>query len=245
MKTILIIGAASAIAQETARIFARDNFHFYLVDLSLERLKIIVDDLKVFGAGEVYYNEMDANHFDKHDQILKDALNKLGQIDYVLIAYGTLANHEEIINDPEQIAREFSTNATSVILLTSLISNYFEKINKGTLAVISSVAGDRGRKSNYIYGSAKGAVSIFLQGLRNRFGKSNVKIITIKPGLVDTPMTAHLKKNFLFTSAETIAKGIYNAMMKGKDVVYLPFYWKCIMTIIKLIPERVFKRMNL
>lgn len=245
MKTILIIGAASAIAQETARIFAKDGFNFYLVDLSNEKLKIIADDLMVYGAAKVYYNEMDANQFDLHEPILNDAINKFGRIDYALIAYGTLPNQEKIIYDPRQIAREFSTNATSVILLSTLISNYFEKINSGTLAVISSVAGDRGRKSNFIYGSAKGAVSIFLQGLRNRLGKTNVKIITIKPGLVDTPMTAHLPKNFLFSSAETIGKGIYNAMIKGKEIVYLPFYWRCIMTIIKLIPERIFKKMNL
>lgn len=245
MKTILIIGAASAIAQETARIFAKDGFIFYLVDLSNEKLKIIADDLMVFGATKVYYNEMDANQFDLHEHIINDAINKLGRIDYALIAYGTLPNQEKIINEPMQIAREFSTNATSVILLSTLISNYFEKMNNGTLAVISSVAGDRGRKSNYIYGSAKGAVSIFLQGLRNRLGKTNIKIVTIKPGLVDTPMTAHLPKNFLFSSAETIGKGIYNAMVKGKDIVYLPFYWRCIMTIIKLIPERIFKKMNL
>ncbi len=245
MKTILIIGAGSAIAQETARLFAKDGFSFYLSDLSGERLKIIADDLIAYGAKNVFYQEMDANNFEQHQAILNDAINKLKRIDFVLIAYGTLPNQEQILNDTLLIAKEFSTNATSVILLSSLIANYFEKIGDGRLAVISSVAGDRGRQSNYIYGSAKGAVSLFLQGLRNRFGPTNIKIITIKPGLVDTPMTAHLSKYFLYTKPEQIGIGIYNAINKGKDVVYLPFYWRCIMTLIKLIPERIFKKMRL
>ena len=120
-----------------------------------------------------------------------------------------------------------------------------EERKYGCIAVISSVAGDRGRQSNYIYGTAKGALTLFLQGLRNRLARSNVQVLTLKPGFVDTPMTAHLKKGLLFVSPETIAKGILRSIQKKKNEVYLPWFWYFIMKIIKTIPEFIFKRMKL
>ena len=129
--------------------------------------------------------------------------------------------------------------------MTTILANYFEEKKDGCIAVISSVAGDRGRQSNYLYGSAKGAVSIFLQGLRNRLSKSNVHILTIKPGLVDSPMTAHLPKNFLYSKPAVIANGIYSAIENKKDIVYLPKFWWLILTILKLIPESIFKKLSL
>ena len=125
------------------------------------------------------------------------------------------------------------------------VANYFEKLQKGTIAVGSSVAGDRGRQSNYLYGTAKGAKTIFLQGLRNRLTKSGVQVLTIKPGFVDTPMTAHIEKGPLFVDPEVIAQGIMKAIKNKRDVVYLPFFWRWIMLIIKLIPEKIFKRLSL
>jgi short-subunit dehydrogenase len=137
------------------------------------------------------------------------------------------------------------TNGTSVIALLTLLANRFEAQGHGTLAVIGSVAGDRGRQSNYVYGTAKGMLAIFLQGLRNRLHRRGVNVLTIKPGFVDTPMTAGFEKGPLWASPEQVASRIIVAIDKGWDVVYAPAFWRLIMLVITTIPERVFKRLSL
>ena len=129
--------------------------------------------------------------------------------------------------------------------LLTILANRLEAQKQGTIAVISSVAGDRGRKSNYVYGTAKGAVSLFLQGLRGRLHPSGVRVVTIKPGFVDTPMTAGIKKNALFASPEAVARGVVSAIDRGRDVVYLPPFWRGVMLIVRAVPEPFFKRLNL
>ena len=141
--------------------------------------------------------------------------------------------------------KEFDTNFISVVSLLTQLANHFSAKKSGTIAVISSVAGDRGRQSNYIYGAAKGALSVLLQGLRNRLYSDNVHVLTIKPGFVDTPMTSEIKKNFLFVKPEYVAAAIKSAVEKKKDVIYVPWFWRYIMLIIKLIPEFIFKRLSL
>ena len=136
-----------------------------------------------------------------------------------------------------------NTNALSVISLLTLLANHFEEKKSGTIAVITSVAGDRGRQSNYIYGASKAMVSVFLQGLRNRLFHSQVNVLDIKPGFVDTPMTAHIKKGGpLWAKPEAVAKDIVNAIEKKKDLLYTPFFWRYIMLIIRNIPECIFKK---
>ena len=166
-------------------------------------------------------------------------------MDTVLIAHGTLGNQRAAESDFALAELEYRTNFLSVVSLLTPIAAYLENKHSGTIAVISSVAGDRGRQSNFIYGSAKGALSIYLAGLSNRLFSSGVKVITIKPGFVDTPMTAHLKKSFLFACPNKVAAGIYRAIEKGNDVVYLPYFWGWIMLLIRLLPENVFKRLKL
>jgi decaprenylphospho-beta-D-erythro-pentofuranosid-2-ulose 2-reductase len=129
--------------------------------------------------------------------------------------------------------------------LLTLIGNRFEEQRNGCIAVISSVAGDRGRQSNYVYGAAKGALTVFLSGLRNRLVKAGVTVITIKPGFVDSPMTASFRKGFLWVSPAVVGRGVYRAIVSRKDVVYLPWYWRYIMMAVVLIPERMFKRLSL
>jgi decaprenylphospho-beta-D-erythro-pentofuranosid-2-ulose 2-reductase len=125
----------------------------------------------------------------------------------------------------------------------TLLANTFERQQHGTIAVISSVAGDRGRRSNYIYGAAKAALSVFLEGLRGRMHATGVAVVTIKPGLVDTPMTAAIAKNFLFTSPERVGKDIHRAMARGTSVVYTPWFWRYVIFLIRLIPEPVFRKL--
>jgi short-subunit dehydrogenase len=245
MQKILIIGAASAIARETEVYFAKDHASLFLVDINEGRLEAVKGDLMVRYSTTIHTESLDVNDFPRHKAIFDIAVSKLGGLDAVLIAHGTLPDQETVRHSPELILKEFSINCLSVMSIATIAADYFEKQGYGTVAVISSVAGDRGRQSNYIYGSAKGAVSIFLQGLRNRLSSGNVKILTIKPGMVDTPMTAHMPKTALFSKPSVIGKGIYEAMTKGKDVVYLPWFWKYVMCIIKSIPESIFKKLSL
>lgn len=245
MKNILILGATSAIAEKVAQRFAPQGHRFYLVARNTERLAYIADDLRVRGAREVVTESLDLTETGGHRNLIGTVADKPGGIDIVLIAYGSLGDQPACEADVEQTMAELTTNCLSVISLLTLLANVMEQQAGGCLAVISSVAGDRGRQSNYVYGAAKGALTIFMQGLRNRLDRHGVQVLTIKPGFVDTPMTKDFKKGLLWVSPAHIAKGIEQAIVKRKDVVYLPFFWRYIMLIIKMIPEKIFKRMSL
>ena len=238
---IVIIGATSAIAHATARHFAREHAEFYLVARSAEKLSVVSDDLKVWGAQRVETAISDAAIVDQHEELLAQAIAALGEIDLLLIAYGTLSDQKTCQASATETLKELNTNAISVISLLTLAANYFEARRRGCIAVISSVAGDRGRRSNYVYGTAKAAVSTFLQGLRSRLAKSGVAVITIKPGTVATPMTAHLRRGLLVAQPKAVGESIYEGIKKRRDVLYVPGYWRLIMFVVKGLPERLFK----
>ncbi|MBX3042316.1 MAG: SDR family oxidoreductase [Candidatus Kapabacteria bacterium] len=246
MKNVLIFGATSAIAQETAKQFAVSGYNLALAARSHTKTLAVIEDIRTnYPLANAKFYQFDALEYDKHSEIIQNVVNDFGNIDIVMIAHGTLTDNVDTRQNFELFHKSFENNAISVFSISELVAEYFKDQKKGSLVVISSVAGDRGRQSNYVYGAAKGAVSIYLQGLRNRLSKSNVNVITVKPGFVDTPMTAHLPKNFLFAKPADIAKGIIDAIDNQKNVVYLPFFWKFIMLIIKLIPESIFKRLSL
>lgn len=242
MSNILIFGAASAIAQEVGRLWAARGEKMFLVDRNEQRLKIVADDLKVRGAIIAGTAAQDLNDFDTHQALIDQARQALGEIDIVLIAHGTLGDQKKSEQSFAVTNQELNTNLISTVSLLTILANQFETTKRGTIAVISSVSGDRGRAGNYVYGAAKGGLTIFLQGLRQRLVKSGVHVLTIKPGFVDTPMTAHFKKGLLWAKPETVARGIVRAIDQKKDVIYLPWFWWIIMTIIKSIPESVFKK---
>jgi decaprenylphospho-beta-D-erythro-pentofuranosid-2-ulose 2-reductase len=245
MKKNLIVGANSAIAEETARLLAERGDRFYLLGRSAERLQTLAEDLKIRGATLVGFAAFDANDFPSHEPAITAAIAAMDGIDMVLIAHGTLGDQKACERDVGATLRELNTNAISVILLLTVLANYFESRRQGTIAVIGSVAGDRGRQSNYVYGTAKGAVSVFLQGLRNRLFAAGVAVVTIKPGFVDTPMTKEFKKGPLWASPRKIAAGIVRAIDKRASIVYLPGFWRLIMLIIRLVPESIFRRLKL
>jgi short-subunit dehydrogenase len=245
MRKMLIIGATSAIAQATAKLFAQQGDALFLVGRDADKLEVIATDLKVRGATKVVYITLDLNEFAQHADLIEQAHTRLEGLDTVLIAHGALDDQQAGQQDYAKAEQTLRTNFLSVVSLLTLIANRLEKQHYGCIAVISSVAGDRGRQSNYIYGSAKGALTIFLQGLRNRLHSANVCVLTIKPGFVDTPMTVDFKKGLLWAQPETVARGIYRAIQKRKNTVYLPWFWWVIMLIIRTIPEFIFKRMKL
>ena len=246
MKRILILGATSAIAVAAARLWAARGDRLVLVARDPAKLRETANDLEVLGAEGVTYETADLADSAGHAALIEKALGALeGELDIALIAYGTLSDQASSEADAATTLRELNINFLSVASLLTELANRLERQRHGTLAVISSVAGDRGRPSNYVYGSAKGGLSLFLQGLRGRLFRSGVQVLTIKPGFVDTPMTAEIKKNPLFASPEQVAADIVRAIDKGRDTLYTPFFWAFIMAIIRLIPGALFKRLKL
>lgn len=246
MRNILIFGATSAIAEATARRFAATGARFYLVGRNPERLAAIARDLEIRSGQPVWHESQDLDALDQHPAILDRAAQAFGSIDIALIAHGVLPDQQACQQSVAATLATIHTNALSVISLATLLANGFEQRGQGTLVVIGSVAGDRGRQSNYVYGATKGMVALFLQGLRNRLHGRGVQVITIKPGFVDTPMTAAFeKKGVLWAQPDHIAQGIVAAVDRGRDQVYLPWFWRWIMLVIRHIPERLFKRLTL
>ena len=245
MKNILIIGATSAIAEHCARIWAARGDAMHLVARNEQHVQAIASDLTVRGASEVTTYCTDLTDIDKHEELLDVADDVLEGVDIVLIAHGTLSNQKSCELSVHETLAEIQTNALSTISLLTLIANRFESKKSGSICVISSVAGDRGRASNYVYGSAKAMVTVFTSGLRQRLHKSNVSVVTVKPGFVDTPMTSEFKKGFLWASPNVVANKIVKAIDKKRAEVYVPSFWFGIMKVISLIPNSIFKMMKL
>ena len=246
MKRILIIGATSAIATASARLWAGEGAAFFLVARNAEKLDQVTADLRARGAGTATVHIMDALNSAAHATMLQTALKALGEIDIALIAHGTLPDQKLCEQSPALTAAAFASNATSTITLATAIANQLESQKNGTLAVISSVAGDRARASNYVYGSAKAAVSAFCEGLRTRVAKSGVHVLTVKPGFVNTPMTKGMTLPArLLATPDQVATDIVRAVARKKAVLYTPAIWRLIMLIIRNIPGPIFRRLNL
>lgn len=242
---IFVLGATSAIAVETIRHFAARGDSLFLAARSDEKLSAVKSDLMTRGAGAVHTRTAELSDPGAHQALVDEAWEKLGGFDVVLLAYGVLGDQRACENGFAAAEEVIRTNFTSAVSLLTVVANRMERARTGTIAVISSVAGDRGRQSNYLYGCAKAGLNAYLQGLRNRLFRSGVKVLTVKPGFVDTPMTAGMRKGPLFAPAATVGEGIYSAIRRGKDEVYLPFFWRFIMLAIKITPECVFKRLRL
>ncbi len=246
MTNVVIFGASSAIAQASARLLAQRGYTLLLVARDSHKLEAIAADLNLHGAKDVICVQQDLAHIENYDSFIQTLNDKLtGNIDITLLAHGTLDDQAKLQQSCSKTFESLHLNALSYIGLLTVLANQMETKRAGTLIAISSVAGDRGRQSNYVYGSAKGLVSLFCQGLRNRLDKAGVQVITIKPGFVDTPMTAAFPKGALWAQPETIAQGIIKALDKKRNTVYLPSFWRLIMFVITHIPEKIFKKLSL
>lgn len=246
MKKILILGANSAIAKAAARQWAaRPNHQLFLVGRDSNKLTALATDLKVKGNPHIYTLAADLTDTSRHESIISDALAHLGGIDLVLIAHGQLGDQKSAEASWTETHKILDVNFLSPASLLTVLANYFEPKKSGHIAVITSVAGDRGRAQNYVYGTAKGGLSIFLSGLRNRLHSAGVQVTDLRLGFVDTPMTTHYKKGALWASPETAASGILAAIDSRRDIAYLPWFWCWIMLVIRNIPEKIFKRMRI
>jgi short-subunit dehydrogenase len=239
-----LTGATSAIAQAAARPFATDGDSLVLAGRDPDRLQSVADDLRARGAARIETLEIDFLETGRCAGVVEQARELLGGLDVLLVAQGTLPDQAACESDVEQTLREHSLNMTSTIALLVPAANLFEAQGHGCLAVITSIAGVRGRRSNYVYGAAKAGVSAFLEGLRGRMAACGVSVVDIRPGFVDTPMTADIPKNPLFASAADVGQRVYRAVSRGEDVVYTPWFWRWIALVLQCIPRAIFKRLN-
>lgn len=248
MKTILILGANSAMARATARLLAGPETQLLLAGLERELPDIekTAADLELRGRGpKPLVFPFDGDRIEAHAGFLQGVLAKAGELDGVYLFFGRMPAQDAAQRDFRLAYAMLMTNYVGAVSILERVAEHLESRRRGLIVAVSSVAGDRGRQSNYLYGSSKGGLTIYLQGLRNRLAKTGVRVLTVKPGMVDTPMTKDMKKGILFCQPEAIADGIMKGVRKKKDAIYVPGYWYWIMLIIRMIPERIFKKMKL
>lgn len=247
-RTVILCGATSAVAVALGRRLAARGWRLHLLARDLNRLEEIAADLRVRGAADVACNPFDAADITGIPAAFAAAVAELTTpLDGMIVCHGLLPDEAGRLPDPDEIRRSIDVNFTSVAIVLSLAAERLAAQRGGFMAAISSVAGDRGRQSNFCYGSAKAGLSAWLSGLRNRLQPGGIRVLTIKPGFIDSPMTAGLAigPKALITTPDAVAADIERAILRGGDVVYTPWFWRPIMAVIRAIPEPVFKRLRL
>jgi short-subunit dehydrogenase len=240
---VLIVGVTSAIGRAVAAAFAARGQDLLVTGRNREELEAVAADLRLRHRVEVEANVFDAMAFDEHDGLM-DAAGS-GPLRGVVMTLGYMGDHDVAQSDFREARRIVDTNYTACVSLLEKAASILESRGHGFICVVGSVAGDRGRQSNYLYGSAKAGLDAYLQGLRNRLHPAGVTVTTVKPGFVDTRMTYGKEGMFLVASPDAVGRGIYRAARRGRSVVYLPGFWRLIMWVIRSIPEPVFKRLKL
>ena len=244
-KKILVLGATSGIAEAVCRIWAAEGAQLFLVARNPEKLAAVAADLKTRGASYVGTAVADLDDTDRHAELLAHCVNSLTGMDIAFLAHGILGDQPQAEVDFNHAAQILHTNLMAPVSLLTWLATFCVQRHAGVLAVLSSVAGDRGRKSNYVYGSSKAGLSAFLAGLRNRVDREGVTVMTIKPGPVKTAMTASMKGSEKFADVNKVAATIVKAIDNRVDELYVPFQWGPIMWVIRHVPERIFKKTNL
>lgn len=243
MSFVMIIGAKSDIAKEVARVYAKNGFDLYLCARDANELGSLKSDIEIRHERQVKLMEFDMVNFASHESFYSSLSPKPAG---VVVAAGYMQEQSTAQNSQEDALNTIAVNFTGAVSILNLCANDMEAKKEGFIVGISSVAGDRGRASNYIYGSAKAGFSAYLSGLRNRLFKSGVSVLTVKPGFVATKMTAHLELPAKLTATpQAVAEAIFKAQQASKDILYTKSIWKFIMLIIKHIPESIFKKMSI
>jgi decaprenylphospho-beta-D-erythro-pentofuranosid-2-ulose 2-reductase len=246
MEKIVVLGATSEIAQQVQRILAGQQKEMLLVARTPDRLQSVAADLRVRGAKQVIEYVADLADISQHAELVSFVQESFPDFDTVLLAYGTLLPQEKCRHSVDLSLTEWQTNFTSAAALVTRFADILEHRGSGCIAVITSVAGDRGRSANYVYGAAKAGMNVFLEGLRGRLHRSKVRVLTIKPGPVKTPMTSEMPEGRLFADPANVAEDICRAIEnRRKDTLYTPARWRYIMAAINLIPETIFKRLSI
>jgi short-subunit dehydrogenase len=244
-KRVVILGATSAIAEATARIWASEGARLVLVARDEDRLAAIAMDLKIRGAAEAAVVVLDCSKANAKAEL--DAMvERLGGVDILLLAYGALGDQRQLEGNPAAVTEFIQTNFASAVAWSLAASGILEKQRSGTLIVIGSVAGDRGRRSNFIYGACKGGLAHLVEGIAHKLAAFGARAVIIKPGFVDTPMTASFdKKGLLWAKPDAVASNIAGAVEKGGPVIYAPAFWGVIMLIIRHLPTFIFNKLNI
>lgn len=240
MQRVLILGATSAVARECAKRYAARDDRLYLVGRNAEKLSAVARDCT---RGHPRTEVADFDQLDANEAVIARAVEALGQVDLALIAHGDLGDQLESERSFAQAERTIRTNFTSVVSLLVPLANHMEGARSGRIGVIGSVAGERGRPRNYTYGAAKGALAVYLQGLRTRLYASNVSVTTIKLGPVDSPMTRDHAKHLLFGKPHAVARDIVRAIDDRTPEAYVPSFWRAIMPVVKNTPEALFQKL--
>lgn len=244
MQRILVIGATSAIAEAVLRLQAERGDALCLLARNEEHLAEIAGELATRGAARVEHRGFDVLDFAAHERVLEEAWTGFEAFDTVLLAHGSGSHERECLQSTEALQREFAVNATATVALMAQLALRMKRQGHGSIAVISSVAGDRGRATNLLYGSAKAAVSSYASGLRQLLFRHGVNVLTIKPGWISTPMTAHMRPNALFASPERIAPAILRAIDRRRGIVYVPWFWRPIAIVLQHVPQPLWKRLR-
>lgn len=243
MPTVLLLGATSDMGYAIAKEFASHKYDVQLAARNIDQLKPFQSDIEIRYGVKCTTHVFDALKFEGHQQFYNELQPKPEVTVYVI---GYMNENEKVINDWSESLRTINTNYTGAVSILNIIASDYAKKGNGTIVGISSVAGNRGRQSNYIYGSAKSAFTAYLSGLRNKLYHSNVHVLTVLPGFVYTKMTEHLKlPKPLTAKPEEVASVVYNGVKKKKNIVYVKWFWRWIMFIITSVPESIFKKKKL
>jgi decaprenylphospho-beta-D-erythro-pentofuranosid-2-ulose 2-reductase len=248
IKRVMILGATSAVAEATARLYAGEGAKLLLVGRQAGRLAAIATDLKLRGAfaAETVVCDLGACTAASVAESFAAWLGQLGGVDHVLVAYGVLGDQLDAESDLASASDVMRINFTSAALWCLVAAGELERQGAGALVVLGSVAGDRGRRSNYLYGATKSALETLVQGIAHRLAKSGAHAVIVKPGPIDTPMTAGMKKGGpMWATPQTVAAIVRRAADGGGVGVYAPLRWKFIMLIIRFLPDTIFHRSSL
>ena len=245
-RRVLVLGATSGIAQAVARVYAAEGARLALVARSREHLSAVAADLAVRGADVVLQRSADLCELERHRTLIAEAEQALDGLDVVLVAHGVLPDQQASQEDPRRAVASWDVNFVSAATLMEAAAERMSAAGRGTLGVLSSVAGDRGRADNYVYGSAKAALNAYASGLGHRLAGSGVTVLTIKPGPVDTPMVRGRKlSSRLVADVDLVGRRIHRALERGERLLYVPGKWRWIMAVIRALPIRLFERLKL
>jgi decaprenylphospho-beta-D-erythro-pentofuranosid-2-ulose 2-reductase len=244
-RRVLILGATSAIAQAVARLYAQQGARLALVARNRQYLDVVAGDLRVRGASALWTEVADFLDVERHGALVEQAQQALGGLDVALVAHGVLPVQAEALLERRVAELCWQTNFVSAASLLEAVARRMEDAGAGTLAVLSSVAGDRGRAENYVYGASKAALSAYAGGLGQRLAPRGVRVVTVKPGPVATPMTVgRTARPGLLADVDDVGRRVHRALERGWRVVYAPAYWRLVMGVFKLLPTALFERLK-